>query len=89
MDPFALDEAITSYQRQIDMAVEALEVFHESEDWGFVPAHAGYRQLRIIEEKRGNLARARALCEQDKAEGWADNWDHHIARIDRKLAKQR
>jgi len=29
---------------------------------------------------------ARALCEQAKEEGWADDWDHQIARIDKKLA---
>ena len=60
--------------------------FREDKNWGFIPAHAGYRQLRIIEEKLGNWALARALCKQAKAEGWADDWDHHIGRIDKKLA---
>lgn len=86
-DDFALDEAVQSFQRQIGLAANALKYFNEDTSWGFVPAHAGYRQLRIIEEKRGNLTLARALCEQAKAEGWADDWDHQIARIDKKLAK--
>jgi hypothetical protein len=87
LDPFAFQESIESFQRQIGMASNAVMVFRESPTWGFIPAHAGYRQLRIIEEKRGNLTLARALCEQAKSEGWADDWDHQIARIDKKLAK--
>lgn len=85
-DPFALDEAVESFQRQISLGASVAQFFREDKNWGFLPAHAGYRQLRIIEEKRGNWASARALCEQAKAEGWADDWDHHITRIDKKLA---
>ena len=87
-DNFALEEAVSSFQRQIGLAEYALRVFTEDKQWGFVPAHAGYRQLRIIEEKRGNLTLARALCEQAKSQGWADGWDKLIARIDKKLAKE-
>ncbi len=88
VDAHALEEAIKSYQRQIGLASNALKKFQEDKNWGIVPAHAGYRQLRIIEEKRGNLTLARKLCEQAKAQGWSDDWDKHIARIDKKLAKQ-
>lgn len=88
VDYHALEEAIISYQRQIGLASNALKEFQEGENWGLVPAHAGYRQLRIIEEKRGNLTLARDLCEQAKAQGWSDDWDKHIARIDKKLVKQ-
>ena len=86
-DDFALEEAVKSFQLQIGLAQNALSVFTENEQWGFVPAHAGYRQLRIIEERRGNLTLARALCEQARSQGWADDWDKNIARIDKKLAK--
>ena len=85
-DPFGLDEAVTSFQRQIGLGANVVRFFREDKNWGFIPAHAGYRQLRIIEEKRGNWTLARALCKQAKAEGWADDWDHHIGRIDKKLA---
>lgn len=88
VDDFALEEAVVSFQRQIGLSENALRVFVEGKQWGFVPAHAGFRQLRIIEEKRGNLTLARALCEQAKAQGWADDWDKNIARIDKKIAKQ-
>lgn len=85
-DPFALDQSVRSFQNQIALGSEVAQFFLEDKNWGFVPAHAGYRQMRIIEEKRGNLEVARALCEQAKQEGWADDWDHQIARIDKKLA---
>lgn len=87
LDPFAFQESIESYQQQIGLASNAVIVFRENKTWGFIPGHAGYRQLRIIEEKRGNFTLARALCLQAKSEGWADDWDHQIARIDKKLAK--
>jgi hypothetical protein len=87
VDDFALEEAAESYRRQIGLASDALEAFRDGSWGGQIPAHAGYRQLRILEEKRGNLELARALCEQAKREGWADDWDKHIARIDKKLAK--
>jgi hypothetical protein len=87
-DGFALEEAAQSFQRQIGLAENAVRVFKEDKAWGFIPAHAGYRQLRIIEEKRGNLTLARALCEQAKLQGWADDWDKNIARLNKKIAKQ-
>lgn len=87
-DDFAMDEAVRSFEQQVGLASNALRIFTEDKRWGFVPGHSGYRQLRIIEEKRGNLTLAHALCEQAKAQGWADDWDKHIARISKKLAKQ-
>jgi len=87
-DDFALEEAVQSFQRQIGLAENALRAFKEDNEWDFIPAHAGYRQLRIIEEKSGNLTLARALCEQAKSQGWADDWDKSIARINKKIAKQ-
>jgi tetratricopeptide (TPR) repeat protein len=87
IDQFALDEAVKSYERQIGLAANALKEFRESKGWGFVPAHAGYRQLRVIAEKRGDFALAKALCEKALLEGWSDNWANHIARIEGKLAK--
>ncbi|UWQ84454.1 hypothetical protein [Leisingera caerulea] len=87
-DDFALEEAVQSFQRQIGLAENAVRVFKKEKEWDFIPAHAGYRQLRIIEEKRGNLTLARALCEQAKSQGWADDWDKNIARLNKKIAKQ-
>lgn len=87
IDPPALERAVLCFERQIALGPQAAQAFLSDPDMAFIPAHAGYRQLRIIEEKRGNLARARALCLQAKAEGWADDWDKQIATIDKKIAK--
>ncbi len=83
--PGALDRAI--------LVCEACIGFHEQAatllraDMGVVPAHACFRQLRIIEDKRGDYARAIELCEMAQAAGWADDWDHEIARLRKKQAK--
>lgn len=83
--PGALDSAIAACEACIaihhEAAVEARATF------GFVPAHHCFRQLRIIEEKRGNYERAIELCEEAKAAGWSDDWDKDIARLQRKRAK--
>ncbi len=80
--PGALENAIAACEACISIereaAVEAKAFF------GFIPAHHCFRQLRIIEEKRGNFGRAIELCEQAKAGGWADDWDKDIARLVKK-----
>jgi hypothetical protein len=86
LDNFALDSAVESYKRQIQIASKAIEEFVK-EDWGFLPKHGGYDQLRIIEEKRGNLSLALELCEKASSEGWAGNWENQVSRINKKLSK--
>lgn len=83
-DSFALERAIDYFERQIAIAPEAAAKFLEPENLDFIPAHAGYRQLRIIFEKQGQFGKARDLCLKAKTQGWADDWDKHIARIDKK-----
>ncbi|WP_197275794.1 hypothetical protein [Blastomonas sp. AAP25] len=84
--PGALDRAIQvceaciSFHEQAAIAIRA--------EMGMIPAHACFRQLRIIEEKGGNYARAIQLCQMAKAGGWADDWDHEISRLLKKQAKQ-
>ena len=86
-DADALEQAVESFKRQIGLA-ESVEkdLMIDFGDERRLPGHAGYRQLRIIEEKRGNLTLAKALCLQAKKEGWADDWDKHIRRLDKKIA---
>jgi len=89
VDQGALDEAVDSYRRQVGLASNAVvHLQTEVDGENFVPGHAGYKQLRIIEEKRGNLMLARELCIQAKAEGWSDDWDKHIGRLDRKISRE-
>jgi hypothetical protein len=89
MDKAAMDEAVDSYRRQVGLAPIAVSHLQmEIEGKNFIPSHAGYKQLRIIEEKRGNLMLARELCIQANAQGWMDDWGKHIARLDKKIAKE-
>ena len=83
--PGALDGAVDACLSCIAIQREAAE--EARAHFGFVPAHHCFRQLRIIEEKRGNLDRAIELCEQARAGGWADDWDKDIDRLLRKRAK--
>lgn len=83
-DGFALEEATRSFQNQINLGPKAAAAFLAS-DLGAVPAHAGYRQMRIILEKQGDIAAAIAICRKAMAEGWADDWSKHIARLSSKL----
>ena len=87
-DSFAMERAINYFERQIAIAPEAAAHFLEPENLNFIPAHAGYRQLRIILEKQGQFDKARDLCLKAKTQGWADDWDKHIARIDMKAVKK-
>lgn len=84
-DPTALQGAIAACEASIAIheqaAAEAKAVF------GQIPSHHCFRQLRIIEEKRGNLDRAIELCEMAKVGGWSDDWDKDIARLRRKRDK--
>ncbi len=86
-DKNALQEAIKSFKCQIRIAKDAAKIFQNSEHWGFMPAHSGYNQLRIIEEKRGNYIEAKKICLMAKSEGWNDDWNKHIERIDKKITK--
>lgn len=88
IDERALEQSISAYERQIFMARKALKAFKTGPGEGLVPGHAGYRQLRIIREKQGDYTAALQLCEQAKQEGWPDDWDKHIARINKNIAKQ-
>jgi len=89
IDPDALEEAAESYRRQISLAPSIMEdMVMDIDGVQRLPAHAGYRQLRVLEEKRGNYPLARALCVKAKEQGWADDWDKQIARLDKKIAKE-
>lgn len=56
-------------------------------DGEIVLSHHCFKQLAIIEEKRGNYARAIEICEQAKKQGWAGDWERRILRLMRKTTK--
>ncbi len=86
-DEFALPMAIDAFERQIALSSQLQPDFLSDGNPEITVAHAGFRQMRIIEEKRGNYQAAIDLCRRAKAEGWRDPWDKHIARIEKKMAK--
>lgn len=87
ISPEAMETAIQSCREQIAMAPEAARAFLKEYPWQALPAHAGYRQLRIILEKQGKFDEAIQLCEQAKAQGWADDWNKQIETLNKKKAK--
>lgn len=90
VDDFALDEAISSCRRSVAMQKDAAAALRKQGfvTWGNgIPGHHCFRQLAIIEEKRGNLDDAISLCKEARKEGWLDGWDKRIARLEKKRAK--
>lgn len=85
--PDGLEKAIQACREQIVLAPEAAKAFLKEYPHQALPAHAGYRQLRIILEKQGKFDEAIALCEQAKAQGWADDWDKQIETLMKKKQK--
>lgn len=84
-DSWAMDEAYKSFSAQIALSKTVGPLLRES--IGFEVGHKGFSQMRIIEEKLGNYSAAINLCLLAKRDGWWDNWDHHIERLRRKIAK--
>lgn len=85
-DPGALEEAIKACERGISISDQAAAAF--ARQWGRVDVgHYCFRQLAIIEEKRGDLDRAISLCHLAMADGWQGDWEKRISRLERKRAK--
>jgi hypothetical protein len=87
LDDLAVQEAINACERGISFSREAAAAFQA--EWGDVPSHYCFKQLAIIEEKRGNLDRALELCRRAREDGWKGDWEARIARLERKKAKLR
>lgn len=82
-----LEKAIQACRDQIAIAPQAKIAFFKEYPQQPLPAHGGFRQLRIILEKQGKYSEAIELCEEAKNQGWADNWDKQIVTLKMKLEK--
>ncbi len=82
----SLEKAIYYCNKQIELAPKAKTEFLKDNN-DRLPKHTGYEQLAIIEEKRGNLDKALALSLQAKAEGWNNEWDNRIEKLQKKINK--
>lgn len=52
-----------------------------------LPSHTGYKQLAIILEKEGDIKGAIKLSEKALKQGWTDDYDKRLVRLNKKLAK--
>jgi len=85
VDDFAVEKAIEGCRQQIVVSKESAPALEIDGD---IPSHFGFKQLAIIEEKRGDFREAIKLCEQAASDGWWGDWDNRIVRLRKKLAKQ-
>ncbi len=85
-NPEALAIAVHACKEQIELAPEAAAAFLKEYPLQALPAHGGYRQLRIILEKQGRYDDAIRLCVQAKQQGWADDWNKLIETLKKKKA---
>jgi hypothetical protein len=86
-NPNALNIAIDSCLKQIEIAEQAIYAFkHEERDFFHgIPGHAGYKQLSIIYDKQGKYSDVIKICEKAKKEGWSGDWDNRITKAKKKL----
>lgn len=83
-NPLALSNAIRACEEQIEAAERSKKAFLEQ--WGRLVLHSGYDQLAIIFEKRKEFQGALEICIKGRSEGWTNNFDKRITRLERKLA---
>ncbi|RLD75296.1 MAG: hypothetical protein DRJ07_18300 [Bacteroidetes bacterium] len=91
-DPDSLDIAIEACKKQIEIAPDAKAEMHKRDlerfgETRYDIGNVGFKQLRIIEEKRGNYQEALKLSHDAKKQRWAGNWDKDIERLHKKLNK--
>jgi hypothetical protein len=53
-----------------------------------LPSHVGYKQLAIIEEKRGNYEEAIRISMEANKTGWNDDWQGRIERLKKRIANK-
>ena len=80
----ALEKAVWACEQDIALSSE---LDPRSLGGGVIVSHYCFKQLSIIEEKRGNFERAINLCRDALSQGWNGDWSKRIARIEKKLGK--
>jgi hypothetical protein len=86
-DPEALAPAIDACEKQILLGPEAAKAFLAEYPEDFLPAHHGFQQLAIIQEREKNYTEAIRLCREAMAQGWGGDWEKRIVRCENRLAK--
>ena len=85
--PKALDIAIDACKRQIEIAPQAKKAFLRNYKDSILPAHVGYKQLAIIEEKQKNYVEAIRICSEAMGQGWGGDWQKRVERCKKKIQK--
>jgi hypothetical protein len=91
-DPDALEKTIEACKQQIEIAPKVKIAFLKEDlklgiKNGSLPAHKGFEQLAIIEEKHKRFESAILLSMKALEQGWAGEWDKRIERCKKKLNK--
>ena len=86
-DPEALAPAIDACEKQILLGPEAAKAFLAEYPEDFLPAHHGFQQLAIIQEREQNYTEAIRLCREAMAQGWGGDWEKRIVRCENRLPK--
>lgn len=84
-DPDALNKAIEYCKKQISISSKTKIAFLNAKHFGFLPGHTGYKQLAIIYEKQKEYQKALDLTKQALEEGWDDECQKRIDRLEKKL----
>lgn len=94
IDDFALDKAIEWCYQQIEIAAKSKIAFIKDYKNSKLPAHTGFKQLAIINEKQWNIEMAIKLCKQalnmwwwEWMTAWRENREKRIAKLENKLKK--
>lgn len=85
--PGCFDKAVSTCEASVAMAHELGGVIQFDTGAPEPVSHYCYRQLVVIEKKRGNFERAISLCRQAISEGWRGDWDHRIASMQKAQAR--
>jgi hypothetical protein len=83
-DPAAMDKAIESCEKQIQIADDAIVAFRK-EFGTSLPMHKGFEQLSIIMEKQGHYEGVISICQKALQQGWAGTWEKRIAKAKKKI----
>jgi len=86
-DPEVLALAIDACEKQILLGPEAAKAFLAEDHEDFLPAHHGFQQLAIIQEREKNYTEAIRLCREAMAQGWGGDWEKRIVRCENRLTK--
>lgn len=86
-DSNALNLAIEYCKKQINISKEAKREFLKEYPSTPLPSHTGYKQLAILYDKQKKYSEALEITRQALSQGWNDDCQKRIDRLEKKIAK--